>query len=579
MTKYIRTHALFLILIIFLNSVIVSDYLFFGTKAANFDATTHVTTIAQFHKAMSEGDFPVGWADGFGNYGIPLGNITHQLPIYIGALLTFSTHDPLLSFNLVYLITGIISAITFYLFLSIFFSSETTLIATILYSLAPYRILNLYTRGALPEFSVGIWAPLIFIAIYFIRYSGRPIWYLLLTLSVFGVVETHPLMVLIYAPIAIIWYLLVIKIDFAKTLRIGVAAFFGLVMSSYYFLPFLIESKYLYFGSTISHYARNQTTLLSSFINPFWRYSCIERNDIFGKCHLIKAGVLETTIMIGLIIVGLLYLAYRKGILTKKVTIFHQWQQYLLSNKHYKTIYIFVITGGLISILLSTNALEFLYERIRILGNIQFPWRFLSAYQFFPPIALALLYEYLRKYKWSKIVWGLLIAFIIFTRFPQLYGKNYTNIPISNYYFTKLNLHALTMNPIWTGDSVDYPVRREKAYIIRGSGQIINRDLKNSSRQYVIQADTELQVSDSTFYFPGWHVYVDGIDTDIQFQDPSYRGVITYPLSPGKHTVRIVYEDTKIRFIGKIISIISIVAFCVWGIWIIIKTKLSRKLK
>ena len=91
-------------------------------------------------------------------------------------------------------------------------------------------------------------------------------------------------------------------------------------------------------------------------------------------------------------------------------------------------------------------------------------------------------------------------------------------------------------------------------------GKIISSQVQNGKRMYKVSAQSDLQMVDYTFYFPGWHAYVDDIKTDIQFQDPAYRGVITYAVPKGEHEVKVVFEDTKIRIFGKIITLLSFAA-------------------
>jgi hypothetical protein len=143
-------------------------------------------------------------------------------------------------------------------------------------------------------------------------------------------------------------------------------------------------------------------------------------------------------------------------------------------------------------------------------------------------------------------------------RFPQLYGKNYTLYSESKYYFTNENLHGNIMNTIWTGPTQDYPVKKEKPEIIEGKGIITSKYAQNSLRKYGVNAETNIRMVDYTFFFPGWRTYVDGKETEIQFQDPAYRGVITYNVPKGEHEVIVKFTDTKVRFIGKLISIASL---------------------
>ena len=83
--------------------------------------------------------------------------------------------------------------------------------------------------------------------------------------------------------------------------------------------------------------------------------------------------------------------------------------------------------------------------------------------------------------------------------------------------------------------------------------------ISNSSRSFTVQADTELNVVDYTFYFPGWRAYIDGDEIPIQFQDPAQRGVITYKVPSGNHLVSVIFTRTKPRILGDVISIASLI--------------------
>ncbi|MFO0703171.1 MAG: hypothetical protein U0525_00385 [Patescibacteria group bacterium] len=544
-----KADVVFALLLIVLNIIFSFDYLWHGTKPANFDAIAHITTIAQYHKSLSDGEFPVGWGDGFANYGLPLGTIAHQIPAYGGAFLTFLTHDVLLSFHIMYLIGAVVSAIFFYILLRKFFSSEAAFFATIIYSLAPYRIINFYMRGAMPEFFSAVWVPVIMLAIYELHQNHKRLWpYVLLLVGAVGLILTHPMMLVIYAPILFLWFLFFIKLDYKYFIGIGVAGLLAIGITAYYFLPLNLETKYLYHGITNSHYAPNQTTSIESFINPTWLYNCTFRNDIFGRCHLIKAGVTETFVLVVATIITILFLIFRNKPKLKS------------ENKLIFKIWLFALIGGWIAIAFSSVLFEQIYMRVRILGNIQYPWRYLSSYLFMPPILLGVMYEWLKEKRWVVYVSLVLVAFIVFARFPQLYGKNYTYLPQSYYYFTPLNLHSFMMNTIWSGNTDEYPIKREKAEIVEGRGVIESKQIKNASRIYKINAETNLTVSDYTFYFPGWNVYIDGKLVSIEFQNPNYRGVITFQVPPGEHTVKVMFEDTKVRLLGKYITVGSVVA-------------------
>ncbi len=61
-------------------------------------------------------------------------------------------------------------------------------------------------------------------------------------------------------------------------------------------------------------------------------------------------------------------------------------------------------------------------------------------------------------------------------------------------------------------------------------------------------------------YFPGWKVYVDGLETATQFQDPNYRGLMTFPVTAGEHKIEAKFEDTKLRLVSEVLSLLTITA-------------------
>ena len=213
----------------------------------------------------------------------------------------------------------------------------------------------------------------------------------------------------------------------------------------------------------------------------------------------------------------------------------------------------------LFSIILMLPISSFLYS-LPILNQIQYPWRFLNILQFLIPGLFVMLALTIPKLQNKKLLLTLVIL-IIWFRIPQFYGKNYISQPESDYEFNQANLHSINMNPVWTGNSEEYPTKTEQAKMIEGDGTLELIETKNASRIYKIIANTEVRMIDYTFYFPGWNIYVnDGSTTypvTIEYQDLNYRGLMTYKLDPGEYIVTTKYEATKTRKLGLIVSIVG----------------------
>src|SRR3989344_5031750 len=538
----VKGERIYVFLILLISIFLVFDLFFNKGHSAHMDGRAHITTITQFYMAMQSGDLKPTWADGFANYGMPVPLVAHQLISYLGAWLTFITKNVITSWKIVALIAAFLSNILFYKFLRIYFNQLSSFVGIFLYNVAPYRILNLFVREALPEFFASVFFPLVLLALYYLI-KEKKIWAIpLLVISITGMMLSHPMMMVVASFIIFPYLLLLLKDEKEKIKQLiltGVSMFWGLLMAAYYLIPLTVEIKYFYYGSG-NHLTTGQTLHLRNFIDPHWYYY-FER-DILNRGHFVTPGVFEVI----LLLIGILFLV-------KRIIISKKWNPDVLDLS------VFV---GVISLFLTTDYALYFYQHINVLSNIQFPWRMLSLFIFIPPLIVAYILNQIDTRK-LKIVTFVLIAFFAIIRFPQLYSKNNTDHPLSQYMFTKINLHSTNMNTIWTGETEDYPVKRNKGEIIEGKGKIVSRILSNSWRKYTVNASTPIRMADYTFYFPGWKVWVDSKLVDIQFQDPSYRGVITYNVPSGKHNIYVKFTDTKVRTLGNAISIFAIIMFAI----------------
>lgn len=502
-------------------------------RSSTFDGPTHLANIAQFNKALSSGDFPVRWMGGFGNYGMPMGIIAQQTTSYIGAALTFLTHDVFSSYNIVVLIGALLSTCLLYYFLSLHFSEGAALIGATLFNFAPYRIINIYIRGALPEFFSHVFFPLIFIGLFVFIKKKNTGGLIYLLLGFVGILLTHPFTLLIgmflWVPYAayLIWDSGNIGFIWRNAPHVILTIFLIFGLSAYYVLPLYLEIKYFYYG-TGSHFIPGNFLTLKNYLGDQWYY--FYQNDIEVRGQVIHLGLIESIVM------GCGFLSF------------------VISRKAKHNFLSWVLPSGLIIIFFTTTYADFIFKQINMMGNIQHNWRMFTSMVFIAPLTLA----YLLNKSRSKTLFSLIFFAIILFRFPQLYGKNFVFEQQNKYYWMKLNLHGNIMNTIWTGPTQDYPVKKVKGEIIAGNGVIVKRTELNSWRKYEINATTEVRLVDNTFYFPGWKVFVDAKEVPIEFQDMNYRGVITYNVPQGTHEVIVKFTDTKVRILANLISLVSI---------------------
>lgn len=118
-------------------------------------------------------------------------------------------------------------------------------VAAALYCLMPYRLINIYSRGALGEVLAMVFLPLLFLALFHLLIGDQKKWYWL-SIAVTGMIQTHiisfMLCILICIGVCVIWF----KRFFSdgRYLCAGKAALLTAALNAVYLVPFL----YFYLG-------------------------------------------------------------------------------------------------------------------------------------------------------------------------------------------------------------------------------------------------------------------------------------------------------------------------------------------
>ncbi|MBI5045139.1 MAG: hypothetical protein HZC02_04380 [Candidatus Levybacteria bacterium] len=559
--KILRSDLAALLCILLFSALFVSDLFISKGLPTTFDNPFHTTNITQFFLAIKDGDFPVRWSDGFGNYGLPIPIVAHQLTSYLGALQLFLGMTPEISLKILYFLGVFFSALFFYIFMRLYVQRVYALVSTFMLTFSSYRIFDVYVRGALPEVFSGIFLPTILIGSFLYIKKQKIAGFYLVMISVFLLALNHPMMLFLYSFIFvpyIIWLLLADEKITISTLlktftsRKAVILVFsgcvGVMMASFYLIPLTKEIKYFYFGHLDNPFNKNSFLSLANIFSNTWPY--FTDKEISPRGHVVLLGLVESFLVLFGAIILIIEKFKKKGKIGTSLLFFAILECFFL----------LFIMSPFASTLFTSN---------KFLGNIQFQWRILSVFIFIPPIILG--YSLSKFHKNSFVIVAIVV--ISFISFPQIYGKNYQVINEGVYYFTPYNVHSIMMNTIWTGKTEEYPVRGNKSDIIDGKGKIDQLFVLNSKRAYQIDAKTPLRLVDYTFYFPGWQVSVDGSPSDIEFQDPQFRGVITYHVPQGKHKVLIEFKETKLRLFADIISMVGLMLFIML---LFLKNKINR---
>jgi Gpi18-like mannosyltransferase len=124
---------------------------------------------------------------------------------------------------------------------------------------------------------------------------------------------------------------------------------------------------------------------------------------------------------------------------------------------------------------------------------------------------------------------------------------------------------SIAQNGITTSTREEYEPRWVQARtkytgdgILTPTPLIAVRELSRSSirHEYAVTSPALATVRDSTYYYPGWTVLIDGNETAVS--PAPMLGAISFQVPPGNHTVTIELRPTMVRRIAPIISILTL---------------------
>jgi len=199
------------------------------------------------------------------------------------------------------------------------------------------------------------------------------------------------------------------------------------------------------------------------------------------------------------------------------------------------------------------------WKALPLLRQFQFPWRLLSVVSVVTSFAAVAYTHFLNQPKRTIFYIALLVLTIATTipswtpplGFDRVTDESpYWNYALTSTYFGETDL-------VWSaGPAKAYPKNRVE--VIEGDALIQNVQRLGTKHRFTVWAKTNTRLVDHTQYFPGWRVTVDGAKTTIEFQDQLWRGLITFPVPAGVHSVTVAYEKSKIQIFSEVLSIFSL---------------------
>lgn len=521
---------------------------------------THAGRIAEMARALGDGHFPVRWTQNFGyGYGMPLFEFYGPLPFYVGGVLYWLGVNVITSIKALYLIANAVTLLGSYRLGKKFFGPAGGLITAAALTLAPYRALNLYVRGAVNEAWAIAFLPWILLGVIQIFQRQRRGW-LTLTVSLTGLLLSHNITTLLFLPVLGLFVALYFggmiwrrvpelfrqqefrwRNFFRLTGQLLGSALLAFGLSAFYVVPAFAEKSLTQLEKTIfTPYFDYHLHFLyiRQFFNPSWGYggsgwSVTDDISFFlGWGQWLAVGILVALILRK----SWSWLRYRTPIFSSK-----------------RMLAIMCISGALLvgALYMSILKSQWLWDSLPLLKFAQFPWRWLGVAIVFLSLLLGSIGSFIVKKPARIAVTLLLVIAMIISSIVYFRPEKYLDRTESFYYTDPQLIRrelsgilpdyipaSMTMPPSVIPEGLivnlaDVPATEYEILTDRTHEKLISTVFKTETRLSLAVAD-----------YPGWSVEIDnqrwnrqlGIDGNIELLVP-----------PGSHLVAVRFLATAIR--------------------------------
>lgn len=508
---------------------------FFNNKFFYTQDHIFVARLQQISTAFNDGHFPVRWVPDL-RYGEPIFNFYAPLPYYFGVVIRLFGFNFIWVAKILFILSSILSALTMYVFCRKLFSNKGAFLASLLYTYAPYRAVDIYVRGALSEAWAFVFFPLIFYASILLSERVNLKRVSFLSLSLAGLFLTHNVTTLMFLPFLLLWWIYIFLKNKKWKLILALAGSFilGLGLATFFLLPALLESNFIQTKYLLVGYFNFRAHFVAyrQFFSTFWGYG----SSLWG----LDDGL---SFQVGLVHWLILALAFLRGLLNSK-------------DRKLFGLLSFLGLGFLVSLFMQHNKSAFVWEAIPMLAFIQFPWRFLTISIFIVAITGGVITDYLRRF---KVIYFILIVLVIFINLNYFRPKEY----VDNSFFDKF-LHTEIMRtgrdltkdylPIWVKTTDGPPLNYLEAE--EGRIDVTSFEKKTAFASARLNVLTDSLIITPIAYFPNWTVSANG--KNIQLEQPSEQGLIRFKLPVGNYKVKFEFKDTSVRIIANLISLSSL---------------------
>ncbi len=474
-------------------------------------------------------------------FGYPLFNFTYPFPYYLGVLIHMLGIGFVDTVKLMFALTLPTSA--FFMFLAsrkIWENNWAGIISSALYLYFPYRLVDLFVRGSIGEsFAFMLFPIVLFSFASLIKKPNSVLFKLIGAFSYAILITSHNIMAILFTLTLGLLFLGNLKgKDFKLFKNYLFVLISGLGLSAFFWTPALLEKGNILL-SEIPIADRNLYFVnLTQLLNSPWGYGTP------------TDPINPFTYQIGwpfLIVLGLVFIIF----LLRKFNLLKKTSNEILALVLFLGFFLFTF------LLFKESKIIW---KLPLLSEINYPWVVLSQIG----LIVSLLSGYLSNFRYFKFLAFAVVLLALALYIPFSKPSEYVNRG-EGFYFTNdaTTTSSKELMPLWVKE-LPFERSKEKIEIIKGSGSIENISFNSKKVAFAVKLNEEGVVRMNTIYYPGWKVTINGIEAEVDYNNS--KGVMDLELPAGNHTVIASFNETQIRMISNIISVVSLVTLLILGV-------------
>lgn len=543
--------------IIFIVSFLLSAPLFVSGFIEAHDLPVHISRVVATVEGFKDGQLlPKIGPDLMNGFGYAWNIFYAPLSAYIPAFLSFFLPSYIGAVKLFIFLTLFLSGIFMHKFVfNISKSTRVSLISSILYVSAPYRLVDIYIRGAMGEVLTFVFLPIFFQGVYGLTRNKQHHTHYI-TIGFVGLLLSHNISALLAAIFGMIYLLFYFK-KIKSFLSNGIVnVLFSLGIVSFFLFP-LVEHKVK--GNYEVFLPNRMGSLDMLHQHSVYIYQLLFGVFRHGGSYDLSTIQQEMPYTLGLFIVIPILLA-----------------PLVINRINLKNKYVVLFILGFISIVMMLPFFPWL-KMPSFLAFIQFPWRLLMIAIFFLSIVSAvIIVKLLGKFNTKLIV---ILIMMTFVYIGPLINVAINNTSINDNDFEKVE--KIDPNSAYSPGSATFEYlptkaknnltyisqRTQDAIVLEGNASLQNQEKNGTNLEFQIDnVTTNVNVELPFIYYLGYSAKIesDKKTTEIPTYE-SENGFLAISLPEGiKGKIIVKFEGTIVSKISNGLSVISLILFILY---------------